>query len=157
MASLVAIRLMGEAEETPLPQPSSSGQRYNFSRQFLQSITQKALEPHIRIRFLDGDKEEIYIRLIQIPNAYYQGSSEHPGYVPEPTPRQLRQIGGPIGKTSGGEFAMEVLNCNRYEGYSVKGRMKMSREDAQETPDLYYRPFEYEYVNDEDLRDDLSS
>lgn len=130
-----------------------------YGNKFIDTLVKKALKPYIKITFLDGDKEEIYVKLEWKRNAYLQGSSTHPGLVARPTKRQLLQIGGEIGGYSGGNFAMEVINSARYEGDERSGFLHDKPEDArmtaEETPDLYYRPLKFEYCNEGEPPDEM--
>lgn len=161
MASGIARRLIGTAEETPPPFSAASAHRVNeaYGAEFMDDITSRALQPYLKINFLDGDKEEMRIHLVWEKDVYSQGSSSHPGLVQHPSFDQLRQIGGPIGGLSGGQFAMEVINCARYEGDERSGflhdRPEELRRTAEETPDLYYRPLKFEYVNEGEAPDSM--
>jgi len=126
---------------------------------FINRLVTKALNPYLRIKFLDGDKEEIYVRLIWQKQMYMQGTSFHPGVFPKPTRAQLRQIGGPIGKIRGGEYAMEVIVYARYDGGMKKDTLHDDPEEqaltAEETPDMYFRPLEFEFCNEGDPPDEM--
>ena len=125
----------------------------------MDELTSRALQPYLKINFLDGDKEEMRIHLVWEKDVYSQGSSSHPGLVQHPSSDQLRQIGGPIGGLSGGQFAMEVINSARYEGDERSGFLHDSpeelRQTAEEVPDLYYRPLKFEYVNEGEPPDEM--
>jgi hypothetical protein len=130
-----------------------------YGEEFLDDLANKALQPYLKINFLDGDKEEMRIHLVWEKDMFSQGSSFQPGLSLHPSREQLRQIGGPIGGYSGGQFAMEVINSARYEGDERSGFLHDSPEDlrttAEETPDLYYRPLKYEYVNEGEAPDEM--
>ena len=144
MVSIIANRLIGEADEVPLPP--------GYSHDEMADFVDKALRPYLRITFLDGGKESIQIGVKWIKNAYTTGSHWHPGLQLLPTPEQLDQIGGPIGGQSGGEFAIEIINSRRYESEERSGALNEVPEEAAqmatETPEMYFRPLEYEYVNE---------
>lgn len=146
IAALLGVELF---DFTPADQ---AVQQEAYSNQFISALVRKALKPYLHIQFLDGDREEIFIKLEWIKDAYTTGSSWHPGLIPKPTRSQLRQIGGPIGKVSGGEFAMEVIYNHRYEGGDSSGILHDDPEEqarsAEETPDMYYRPLKWEYRNE---------
>ncbi|MGV0949164.1 MAG: hypothetical protein ACOYB3_00735 [Azonexus sp.] len=126
---------------------------------FINRLVTKALNPYLRIKFLDGDKEEIYVRLIWQKKMYMQGSHFHPGLFPKPTRAQLRQIGGPIGGVKGGDYAMEVIVYARYDGFERKGVLHDDPEDlaacAVETPTMYFRPLEFEFCNEGEPSDEM--
>lgn len=153
LAALLGVELF---DFTPADQ---AVQQEAYSNQFISALVRKALKPYLHIQFLDGDREEIFIKLEWIKDAYTTGLSWHPGLVPKPTRSQLRQIGGPIGKVSGGEFAMEVIYNHRYEGDDNKGVLHDDPEEMeltrQETPDMYYRPLRCEYRNEGEPPEEL--
>lgn len=131
----------------------------DYGEEFLDDLTNKALQPYLKINFMDGDKEEMRIHLVWEKGVFSVGRAFHPGLVIHPSREQLRQIGGPIGGMSGGQFAMEIINSARYEGDERSGFLHDSPEDlrttAEETPDLYYRPLKYEYVNEGEAPDGM--
>ena len=116
----------------------------------MRRLVKRALQPVLKITFLDNPAESMSIPLKWDRNGYMSGGGWHPGLVPYPTQEQLRQIGGKIGGTRGGEWAMERIYSARYESQERDGIIDFEDEnDRQETirdtPQMYIRPLKWEY------------
>lgn len=133
-------------------------------QELLRDVTRTALKPAVKITFLDGPNETIYLPLTWSRQAYCVGNSDHPGYFAEPTKAQMRQIGGvhlnSKAAISAAECAMERLHTARYEGDEKSGVFQPDAEDLAdeaefpETADdefsMKFRPFQWEWINEPD-------